>query len=180
MINNQNEATQEVIDEICRDSLKKVSGTTLTINAKVERLALELERLSNLKIESTMSPEQDQLLEALAQAKSEMATIGIERSGHITGRGSYATIDDLREFIDPIISKYGLSLRTEPVEIGNEDFLRAVLGHKSGQWSSSLSRIRVDYSKGGDALQAYGKALTSMKRYVLGAYFMVGTGGDKD
>ena len=175
-----NVSNPEVIDLLSRDAIKKMHGVNLELKAKVEYLAAEIETLKNTSREATQSPEQNLLLEALGLAKNDMALSGIERSGHIQNRGSYATLDDIREYVDPILSKYGLTFRTEPAEQDDKDYLLAYLGHKSGQWYSSLARIRVDYSKGGDAIQAYGKALTSMKRYVYGAFFMLHTGGDKD
>jgi hypothetical protein len=172
--------SEEIIDTLAREGLKKVHSDNFAINAKLTSLGAEIEKLLNTSREITQSVEQDKLLEALALAKSDMALSGIERSGRIVNRGSYATLDDIRVYVDPILSKYGLTFRTEPVEQEDKDYLLAYLGHSSGQWYSSLSRIRVDYSKGGDAIQAYGKALTSMKRYVYGAFFMLHTGGDKD
>lgn len=170
----------EVIDILAREGLKRVNAANTELKAKVEYLALEIERIKNEKEEVTQSKEQDQLLKALALAKNEMASTSIERTGHIVNRGSYATLDDIRAFVDPILSKYGLSFRTEEAEVDNEDYLRTVVGHESGQWYSSLTRIRPDYNKSGDALQAYAKALTSKKRYAFGAFFMLHTGGEKD
>ena len=174
------ENNTEIIDILSRDAIKKMHGVNLELKSKLEYLASKIEELQHTSREVTQSIEQDKLLTALGLAKSEMALSGIERSGHIVNRGSYATLDDIRVYVDPILSKYGLTFRTEPVEQEDKDYLLAYLGHSSGQWYSSLSRIRVDYSKGGDAIQAYGKALTSMKRYVYGAFFMLHTGGDKD
>ena len=93
---------------------------------------------------------------------------------------SYATLDDIRLFVDPILSKHGLVFRIEPVEQNNEDYLLTHIGHKSGQWYTSRCKMKIDYAKTADALQAYGKALTSMKRYIYGTFFMLHTGGDKD
>lgn len=170
----------ETIDILAREGLKKVHSDNFAINTKLNTLGIEVEKLLNMTREITQSVEQDKLLEALALAKNDMAATDIERSGHIQNRGSYATLDDIRVFVDPILSKYGLTFRTEPIEKDDKDYLRSRLGHKSGQWCSFETRVRVDYSKGGDALQALGKALTSMKRYVYGAFFMLHTGGDKD
>lgn len=170
----------EIIDILAREALKRVSASLAEIKAKIDFLALENEKLRNSTKEATQSIEQGLLLEALAAAKMEMSSSNIERSGYIQNRGSYATLDDIREFVDPILSKYGLSFRVEPIEKNNEDYLTAYLGHKSGQWYSSTCKIKPDYNKSSDALQAYGKALTSMKRYVYGAYFMLHTGGEKE
>ena len=170
----------EVIDLLAREGLKRVHALNAELKAKTDYLALELERIKNERDEPTQSVEQGKLLKALALAKDEMSKTGIERTGHIVNRGSYATLDDIRAFVDPILARHGLSFRTEEAEIGNEDYLRSVIGHDSGQWYSSITRIRPDYSKGGDAIQAYGRALTSKKRYAYGAFFMLHTGGDKD
>lgn len=170
----------EIIDQLGREGLKRVSAANLELKARVEYLALELEKMRNESREITQTAEQDKLTAALAKAKDEMAKVMIEKTGHRKDTGSYATVDDLRLFIDPILSKYGLTFVTEPIERGTEDFLRSKLSHDSGQWNSSVSRIRVNYNGERDPLQAYGKALTYMKKYVYGAYFMIHTGGEKE
>ena len=170
----------EIIDILAREGLKRMNVLITELRGKCDYLVLEIEKIKNEREELTQSPEQDKLLKALASAKAEMSKTDIERSGHIVNRGSYATLDDIRAFVDPILAKHGLSFRTEEAEVDNEDYLRSVIGHESGQWYSSLTRIRPDYSKSGDALQAYAKALTSKKRYAYGAFFMLHTGGDKD
>jgi hypothetical protein len=79
----------------------------------------------------------------------------------------------------PFIAKYGLSFRMEPIEKGDSDYLRSVLGHSSGQWTSSTCKIRPDYKANTDPNQEYGKSLTYMKKYVFGAYFNLHTGSEK-
>lgn len=167
----------EVEDTLARESVRKLHATAMELKAKTDFLAMELEKLKAAKEPITQSPKQEKLLEALAAAKADMSNGGIERTGYIQNRGSYATLDDMREFVDPILSKHGLSFRVESTE---DDCFRVYLGHSSGQWYSSTSKMKVDYSKGGDAIQAWAKALTSMKRYAYGTFFMLHTGGDKD
>jgi hypothetical protein len=180
MENNQEHTSVEIIDILAREGLKKVNSDNFALNSKLNFLGADMERLREVSREATQSPEQDKLMEALSLAKAEMCSGDIERSGYIQNRGSYANLDDIRTFVDPILSKHGLSFRLEPIEVEDKDFLKTVLGHKSGQWYSSMARLKVDLSKGSNALQAYGSALTSMKRYIYGTFFMLHTGGDKD
>jgi len=107
-----------------------------------------------------------------------MSKADMERTGS-GNRGNYATLTDLTIFAMPFIEKNGLSFRMEPVEKNGEDYLRSVLGHSSGQWNSSVCKITVNYKSNPDLLQAYGAALTYMKKYVFGAYFVLHTGSEK-
>ena len=107
-----------------------------------------------------------------------MSKADMERTGS-GNRGNYATLTDLTIFAMPFLEKHGLSFRMEPIEKNDGDYLRSILGHSSGQWNSSVCKITVDYKNSADPLQAYGKALTYMKKYVFGAYFVLHTGSEK-
>jgi len=179
----------EVIDEACRHSVGivqeialKSCQTELEHEAKISSLASSLERtrvaLRNAIVEETQSKEQDKLLAALSKCLGEMHAVEIERTGS-GNRGNYATLTDLTIFAMPFITKNGLSFRMEPIEKDDQDYMRSVLGHSSGQWASSKCKIRPDFAKESDANQAYGKSLTYMKKYVFGAYFNLHTGSEK-
>jgi len=170
----------EIIDILSREGLKRVHALNTELKAKCDYLALELEKMKNIHRDPTQSLEQDKLLEALALAKAELCSGDIERSGYIQNRGSYANLDDIRTFVDPILSKHGLSFRLEPIERENQDYIKTYIGHKSGQWYSSESKLKLDPTKGSNPLQAFGSALTSTKRYIYGTFFMLHTAGDKD
>lgn len=177
---------KEIIDSNCRDAVKiintKLVQNNLESSAKIDYISNKLEdierKLKAAIIEESGSKEQDKLLAALSKCLGEMSKADMERTGS-GNRGNYATLTDLTIFAMPFIEKHGLSFRMEPIEKNDGDYLRSVLGHSSGQWNSSVCKINVDYKNTPDALQAYGKALTYMKKYVFGAYFVLHTGSEK-
>lgn len=177
---------KEVVDLKCRDSLKiinaKLIQNNLESSAKIDYISTKLEdierKLKSAIVEESGSKEQDKLLAALSKCLGEMSKADMERTG-AGNRGNYATLTDLTIFAMPFIEKNGLSFRMEPVEKNDGDYLRSVLGHSSGQWNSSMCKITIDYKGSTDPLQAYGKSLTYMKKYVFGAYFVLHTGSEK-
>jgi len=179
----------EIVDIKCRESVKLVNETAkqaiknnLEYSAKIDYISAKLEdierKLKAAIVEESGSKEQDKLLAALSKCLGEMSKADMERTGN-GNRGNYATLTDLTIFAMPFIEKNGLSFRMEPIEKNDGDYLRSVLGHSSGQWNSSVCKITVDYKNQPDPLQAYGKALTYMKKYVFGAYFVLHTGSEK-
>jgi ERF superfamily len=137
-----------------------------------------LAKLEPASEEPMSSEAQDQLFGALAKAKAKMNP-DFEKTGS-SNRGAYATYADLVIHARPLLAEEGLDIIHEPIERGNEDYLKTTIIHSSGQWRSSMCALRPDYEKAGPALQAYGSALTSMKRYVYAAILNLHTGGDKE
>lgn len=180
-------SVKEVIDSMAREGLKRVHGANLEYKGKIDFLASELEvakqALNSLKVlfkEPMYSPQQDKLWSALSKAKADMAKAALEKTGHANTFGAYATVDDLRLFIDPILARYNLSFVLMPVEADNKDYVKYRLSHDSGQYTSEICRVNVDYSKSSSPYQAYGSALTYLKKQVYGAFFMLHIGGEKD
>lgn len=176
--------SEEIIDLMAREGLKRVHGANLETKGKIEWLASELEKIRNTSREITQSTEQDKLWTAFSAAKAEMSALeaanqGMEKTGHAATYGSYATVDDLRLFIDPILHKHGLSFVCEPIVVDDKDYLKYRLNHSSGQFTSECCKVNVDYSKGRDAYQSYATALTYLKKQIYGAFFMIHTGGEK-
>ena len=173
----------EIIDSNCRDAVKiintKLTQFNLESNSKIDYVTAKLEdverKLKAAIVEESGSKEQDKLLAALSKCLGDMSKADMERTG-AGNRGNYATLTDLTIFAMPILEKHGLSFRMEPIEKNDGDYLRSVLGHSSGQWNSSICKITVDYKNAQDANQAYGKALSYMKKYVFGSYFCIHTG----
>ena len=181
----------EIVDIKCRDSVKIVNETAkqavknnLEYSAKIEYISAKLEdierKLNAAIVEEAGSKEQDKLLSALSKCLGEMhgSESSVERTGH-SHKGNSATLTDLADFAMPFLANNGLSFRMEPIEKDDSDYLRSVLGHSSGQWNSSICKIRPDYKANSDPNQEYGKSLTYMKKYVFGAYFDLHTGSEK-
>ena len=174
--------TEEIKDIAARRVINDLTKDNLQLKSKIEYITTAFEEVNNklksIIVEKTETPDQDKLLAAFSKCLGEMHRAEMERTG-AGNRGNYATLTDLTIFAMPFIEKNGLSFRMEPIEKDDCDYLRSVLGHASGQWTSSTCKIRPDYEKAADPNQAYGKSLTYMKKYIFGAYFSLHTGSEK-
>lgn len=166
----------EIIDALCRDVVKNINKSVFEQKAKVDFLTEAYKDFyQRLEKEPTSSEDQSLLFEALCKAKADMK-VDFEKTGNITNRGAYATYPDLVHYAKPFLVANGLDIIHEPIEKGDKDYLKTTITHASGQWRSSYCAIKPDYSKNTSPLQAYGGALTSMKRYVYAAILNLHTG----
>ena len=177
------DATLELKHEITKFGERLSSmGKFMAENNKL--VANKLEELTkkdtpNFHQDTVMcSAEQDQLFTALCNAQANIKP-DFEKTGS-SHKASSATLPDMVFHTGPALYAEGLKILQEPIEKGEFDYLKTTITHKSGQWRSSICAIRPDYAKGSAGLQAYGGALTSMKRYVYGALLNLHTGGDKE
>jgi hypothetical protein len=99
----------------------------------------------------------DLLYTALAAAQGDYPAVLKNAKGAF---GMYATVDALLDAVRPINSKHGLSLKSTTQIVGEEEYLVTTLGHKSGQFTRSVSRIAADPMKP----QAYLAYCTYMRR----------------
>lgn len=99
----------------------------------------------------------DLLYSSLAAAQGEYPAVLKNAKGAF---GMYATVDALLDAVRPVNSKHGLSLKSTTQIVGEEEFLVTTLGHKSGQFTRSISRIAADPMKP----QAYLAYCTYMRR----------------
>ena len=174
------ESIPETIDLKCRSAVKQLAASQDDLLKKITTLEQALEKIiCSIKQEAMTSEHQDKLFEALCKAKSKM-TVDFEKTGS-SNRGYFATYPDLVHHAKPFLAAEGIDIIHEPIERGNQDFLKTTVTHISGQWRSSTCAIRPDFEKGSKSpSQAYASALTSMKRYVYAALLNLHTGGDKE
>lgn len=99
----------------------------------------------------------DLLYAALAKAQGEYPAVLKNAKGAF---GMYATVDALFDAVRPVNSKHGLALKSTTQIVGDEEFLVTTLGHTSGQFTRSVSRITADPMKP----QAYLAYCTYMRR----------------
>ncbi len=170
----------ETIDSKCRAAVKQLTVNRDELLKKIATLEQTMhEATVSLTQEAMASDQQDQLFAALCKAKSKM-NVDFEKTG-TSNRGYFATYPDLVHHAKPFLAAEGVDIIHEPIERGNQDFLKTTVTHVSGQWRSSICAIRPDYEKGiKSPNQAYAAALTSMKRYVYAALLNLHTGGDKE
>jgi hypothetical protein len=173
-VSNQ-ETNASVVDTLCRDVVKKLNQTIFEQAAQIKSLQDSVTEL-NFKKEEEHSPNQNLLFEALTKAKADLKVENLEKTGS-GNRGSYATYIDLVYHARPFLTAYGLDIIHEPVEKNDKDFLKTTISHHSGQWRSSTCALRIDY-KGpiANLHQAYGSALTYMKKYVYASILNLHTG----
>jgi hypothetical protein len=80
-----------------------------------------------------------ELYRDLALAQGEIGSIPKRHKSHY---GMYADLSDIRESTHRQLAKYGLSVTQTMQLAGTELVLVTTLGHKSGQWLSSVVPIR--------------------------------------
>ena len=80
-----------------------------------------------------------QLYEALAVAQGRIGTIPKRHKSHY---GAYADLADIREFTHKALSECGLAIHQTLQLVSSELVLVTTLGHKSGQWISSVCPIK--------------------------------------
>ncbi len=122
------------------------------------------------------SDETDQIDTAHALALSVLTNVTKEAQSN---RNSYAKIEHCCEALNPILSKFDLSVKQIPSynEYG-EDILITRLSHKSGQWYESMLLLRLDKSNTQSMNQTVGSSITYMRRYALLAILGVGQTDD--
>ena len=119
----------------------------------------------------------NELATALAQAQSQFKPV--KKSGknpHL--KSEYATLDDVLKATSKALSSNGLALVQS---LDEDDKLTTALLHNSGQWISSTCAIpATNGHRGINQLQAFGGALTYMRRYALTALLGVSSDTDDD
>lgn len=90
-------------------------------------------------------------------------------------RNTYAKIEHCTEYVNPILSKFELSIKQILTynEFG-EDVLVTLLSHKSGQWYKSYTLLKTDRNNSQSINQQFGSSLTYMRRYTLLAILGIG------
>lgn len=118
----------------------------------------------------------DEIASALCRAQGQF--IGVKKTGKNPHLGNdYATLDDIIESLREPLTSNALSF----VQALDGAALVTTLMHESGQWISSTVTIpTMDGHRGINSVQAFGSALTYMRRYALSALLGVSTEADDD
>ncbi|MBT4496942.1 MAG: ERF family protein [Gemmatimonadetes bacterium] len=121
----------------------------------------------------------DQLATALALAQRKMPACRKDsKNPHLKSR--YTDLTELVDATRPVLTEQGLSVvqstRTEPGT--GRLLLVTMLMHNSGQWLRGEAPVESVPTKGINASQALGSALTYMRRYTYGA--MIGAVSEED
>jgi hypothetical protein len=91
----------------------------------------------------------DLLTAAMCKARPEIKAIKKNAKGNF---GPYATLDEVIDAVSDCLPKYGLDLYSQPLVVGDQEWLISTLSHVSGQFRRASSVIRANPSKPQDAL----------------------------
>jgi hypothetical protein len=80
------------------------------------------------------------LYDALAAAQGKIGTIPKRHRSHF---GAYADLADIREFTHKALAEAGLAVHQTLQLVSNDLVLVTTLGHRSGQWISSVCPIKA-------------------------------------
>lgn len=80
-----------------------------------------------------------ELYAALANAQGKIGTIPKRHKSHY---GAYADLADIREFTHKALAEFGLAVHQTLQMVSSDLVLVTTLGHKSGQWISSVCPIK--------------------------------------
>ena len=96
-------------------------------------------------------------------------------------KSKYTTLDSIIETIKPALAANGLAFTQLLASDENGAALTTMLIHSSGQWLSTTASFEAGTGhRGINALQAFGSALTYMKRYQLASMLGISSGQDDD
>jgi DNA-binding transcriptional MerR regulator len=124
----------------------------------------------------------DEIAVALASAQAEFPILPKTKKVKVQthdGKSysySYADLALIIETILPITSKHGLSIVQMPSLISGQSTLLTRLLHTSGQWIECELPLKAQR----EGAQAYGSALTYMRRYGMSAILCLATDEDED
>lgn len=121
-----------------------------------------------------------QLSAALAKAQGEFTPA--KKTGenpHL--KNTYATLDDVIASVRGPLSANGLAVVQPLTSEGEHFILETLLMHESGEWIGTEALIQhMAGNRGVNELQAFGGALTYMRRYMLSAMLGINTEADTD
>ena len=118
------------------------------------------------------SEQVNELYAALAKAQGEMmpASKSANMASNYGQNKRYANYDDMVEATRPALSKHGISVYHDIIEIENgERFLYTCTTHSSGQFKAGWIRLDVGENKQRNKQQELGCSLTYYKRYAYAA-----------
>lgn len=115
-----------------------------------------------------------------ALAKAQGAFASVQKSGQNPQlHNKYATLDDVITAIRKPLSDNGLAFIQPLTSNGAGFILETVLMHTSGEWLSCAAEMPIwAGNKAVNELQAFGGALTYMRRYMLAS--LLGVNSDED
>jgi len=122
----------------------------------------------------------EELAVALAQAQGKFGAVK-QTGKNPMFKSNYATFDDVVTAVRAPLSDAGISYLQILDSCDKGASLTTMLLHNSGQWiKSTVPLVVVASNRGTNEVQAFGSALTYMKRYALAAMLGVASDDDND
>lgn len=120
------------------------------------------------------------LIEALAQAQGEFEPVKKSAENPFL-KNKYATLDGVIDVIRGPLSRHGLAFVQPLTTAEGATWLETRIMHSSGEWIATAAQVPdLDGSKGVNSLQAFGGALTYMRRYMLTTMLGINSEDDTD
>tara|TARA_R110000744_G_scaffold116248_3_gene217338 strand:+ start:946 stop:1695 length:750 start_codon:yes stop_codon:yes gene_type:complete len=116
----------------------------------------------------TMSDDISELAAALANAQADINPAR-KTSENPFLKNKFADLNSVLDSVRPALSRNGIAFPQMVESDGERDYLVTLLAHKSGQWIRSRMKLTCEASKGTNANQAMGIAITYARRYSLTA-----------
>jgi hypothetical protein len=121
------------------------------------------------------------LFAALAAAQAEFPGVAKDaKNPHLGNR--YASLASTIEAVRPILARHGLAF-LQPLETASDDAharVRTILLHSSGEHIEHVADIPIAPMKGALNAQAYGSAVSYLRRYALQSMLGLSTCDDDD
>lgn len=136
-----------------------------------------LEKLMGLQERWEASQARKAFDKAIAGAKSEIAPVVRNATGHNSKR--YADMAEIARTVDPILSRYGLSYRFKTSQT-DKITVTCILSHEEGHAEETTLSGPSDTSGNKNAIQAIGSTLTYLQRYSLTAALGLAAANDDD
>jgi len=95
-------------------------------------------------------------------------------------RSKFSKYETIMKHIQPILTKYGLSVMFDPKFVSGTVEVTCQLGHKSGFTKTSLITLPYDTTGGKSGVHSVASALSYSKRYALCLILNIPTGGEDD
>lgn len=145
----------------------------------VEKLMGLYERQNSLESRKAFS-------QAMAEAKAEMPKIVKNKKVDFSSKGgrtrySYENLENILNNIEPVLSKYGLSVRFKTFnDPGKPISVTCILEHRDGHSEENTLVAPRDESGTKNVLQSIGSTVTYLQRYTLKAALGVAAAEDDD
>lgn len=127
------------------------------------------------------SETQKEIYPALIKVQSEIQNV-LNTSSNPFYKSKYAPLDEILNYIRPVITKHGLAIVQSPVSIADVPVSVGVttrIMHSSGEWIEDTISVPIPHNKPNTAQEA-GIIITYLRRYSVTAFLGIAGEADTD